>query len=426
MTNIIHNAILQLCIHHIQKAMLQSGTVIICTYDHHKVRAYLPSTHCYAVTCREAYITRNYDYDHKTCSVGSPNRNTNYIYTPIQLLSIFTSTANKDTNYAYDDRNSLPATSHTHSTIKNNNTNTNTIDTYNCSSEWLSQNTDYDAKQKPNKTNATLYPKSALYYYGYRYYSAELGRWINRDPIGIAGGLNVYGFVGNRPTDFVDAMGLEWVGPERAKGSRAKLFGGCGDKISDLDPNIIVLDLNEYQKWLKPEDGLPLPAFDEELTVAREFSVPNTVYLVRGRQLWWERLSPPIQAVDEVWRLSYDISFGLLGFKTTTDKVTTYDEVESFLQDVNIFGVVYQGHGPGLDFWENAGVTNWDWVSMSVANAKSSLNHGLGVFVHLGCVGTSAIGSLVTANGTYYYNTTLVSAAGQGSNLSSGSGTYAP
>ncbi|MFR9535056.1 MAG: RHS repeat-associated core domain-containing protein [Rikenellaceae bacterium] len=38
----------------------------------------------------------------------------------------------------------------------------------------------------------------ALIYYNYRSYNPADGRWINRDPIGIKGGLNLYGFVGNR------------------------------------------------------------------------------------------------------------------------------------------------------------------------------------------------------------------------------------
>jgi RHS repeat-associated protein len=38
---------------------------------------------------------------------------------------------------------------------------------------------------------------TGLYYYGYRYYTPQTGRWINRDPIGEQGGLNLYGFVGN-------------------------------------------------------------------------------------------------------------------------------------------------------------------------------------------------------------------------------------
>jgi len=38
---------------------------------------------------------------------------------------------------------------------------------------------------------------TGLYYYGYRYYTPQTGRWINRDPIEEQGGLNLYGFVGN-------------------------------------------------------------------------------------------------------------------------------------------------------------------------------------------------------------------------------------
>ena len=40
-------------------------------------------------------------------------------------------------------------------------------------------------------------PDIGMYYYGYRYYSPELRRWASPDPIGEAGGLNLYGFCGN-------------------------------------------------------------------------------------------------------------------------------------------------------------------------------------------------------------------------------------
>jgi RHS repeat-associated protein len=46
------------------------------------------------------------------------------------------------------------------------------------------------------------------YYYGYRFYSPELMRWLNRDPIGDRGGLNEYGFVGNAPMNRIDRLGL--------------------------------------------------------------------------------------------------------------------------------------------------------------------------------------------------------------------------
>jgi RHS repeat-associated protein len=45
-------------------------------------------------------------------------------------------------------------------------------------------------------------------YYGYRYYQSQTGRWINRDPIEEAGGLNLYEFVGNDSVNWWDALGL--------------------------------------------------------------------------------------------------------------------------------------------------------------------------------------------------------------------------
>ena len=45
--------------------------------------------------------------------------------------------------------------------------------------------------------------------HGFRYYDAEIGRYTTRDPIGYAGGtLNVYGYVGNNPINFMDPLGL--------------------------------------------------------------------------------------------------------------------------------------------------------------------------------------------------------------------------
>jgi RHS repeat-associated protein len=42
----------------------------------------------------------------------------------------------------------------------------------------------------------------------FRAYDPSIGRWLSRDPIGERGGLNLYGYVGNRPTMAVDPLGL--------------------------------------------------------------------------------------------------------------------------------------------------------------------------------------------------------------------------
>ena len=50
--------------------------------------------------------------------------------------------------------------------------------------------------------------ETGLVYYNYRYYDANMGRWINRDPIGERGGNNLYGFVGNDGVNGWDYFGL--------------------------------------------------------------------------------------------------------------------------------------------------------------------------------------------------------------------------
>ena len=50
-----------------------------------------------------------------------------------------------------------------------------------------------------------------LYYYGYRYYSPGLGRWLSRDPIGEGGGIPLYVYVLNDPVQLVDLVGLTWA-----------------------------------------------------------------------------------------------------------------------------------------------------------------------------------------------------------------------
>ena len=67
----------------------------------------------------------------------------------------------------------------------------------------LAQNNPWQFSTKPIDLWTTGFA-----YYGYRYYDPTHGRWLSRDPLGEAGGVNLTGFVNNSPANDIDYLGL--------------------------------------------------------------------------------------------------------------------------------------------------------------------------------------------------------------------------
>ena len=74
---------------------------------------------------------------------------------------------------------------------------------------------------------------SGLVAYEFRFYSSTLGRWLNRDPIGEAGGINLYGFVVNDPLNRFDPFGLSYFAYRPLDSTVGKLIGVTGTKLDD-------------------------------------------------------------------------------------------------------------------------------------------------------------------------------------------------
>ncbi len=58
-------------------------------------------------------------------------------------------------------------------------------------------------------TGQAWLPEAQLYHYKTRAYAPNLGRFLQADPIGFGGGMNLHAYVGNDPVNWRDPWGLQ-------------------------------------------------------------------------------------------------------------------------------------------------------------------------------------------------------------------------
>ena len=94
---------------------------------------------------------------------------------------------------------------------------------------------------------------TGLYYYGYRYYSPMLQRWINRDPIEEIGGVNLFEYDHNNAIMYIDALGCEEI---IATGVGA---GWSGWELTLQGSTFLRLSGKDFYVTGRPQPGMWVP-----------------------------------------------------------------------------------------------------------------------------------------------------------------------
>ncbi len=93
---------------------------------------------------------------------------------------------------------------------------------------------------------------TGLYYYRNRYYDMYSGRFISRDPLKYEDGINLYAFVGNHPTDWIDPMGTKAYSPSSP--APWKKSGYAKFKSGDQISLAFLGDFITYNRWEYPAE----------------------------------------------------------------------------------------------------------------------------------------------------------------------------
>jgi RHS repeat-associated protein len=154
-------------------------------------------------------------------------------------------------------------------------------------------------------SSETVDTASGFYYYGYRYYSPDTGRWISRDPIGERGGVNLYCMCKNLPVLRWDYLGTNTCCDLRYPPLYKlrppwwelvvvpyALSGKASDKPVDLDKMWSLVTALEWAEKVHSAAGAAaggVAGFAEGIGTATEWSIDQANGAAQGNSLEWAK-----------------------------------------------------------------------------------------------------------------------------------------
>jgi RHS repeat-associated protein len=174
-----------------------------------------------------------------------------------------------------------------------------------------------------------------LIYFGSRYYSPPLGRWISKDPTGMSDGINMYAYVGNSPVNYIDQWGAgrKQRRPLDKPGLRSiNWWIVSHSRLTVRDESGVLRDFGYYDDSKVRPDDAPESLQSAYKDVGPELDDGILLEAIRRVKHEWDKdLNPEAQHYD-FYQMPYSGLVGALFHRVCHDLV---DAVEREYRSIN-------------------------------------------------------------------------------------------
>jgi RHS repeat-associated protein len=199
--------------------------------------------------------------------------------------------------------------------------------------------------------------ETSLYYYRARVYNPYIGRFMQTDPSGYKGGINLYAYCGNNPIMLVDPYGL--CGGYDYSSATKGLGSGFVRDFKNYWGGIATAPVDYYNVSRAAGVGtLGSVAFSANMSVGKIFGYSTLAEGLEGVDT---------RSVTETggWTRAGQIGFGLVGTATTA------------FAGAGSLNAATSSVGPtSVSHWGSQGLKSGDWVMKGEASPSTYLRSG--------------------------------------------------